>query len=217
MKHKLIFTFVLAAIFLTADAQTSKRKELHLYATFGAKCLQPKSFFYGKDVSPGSVATMGAGSFIQKSRFQFITEFFYSSGSRQEQNLLSQYSGIDANLLIGYSFELSSKLSLSLRTGFGYSLSHMFVTNEQHQDPQNMNASIFHDNEYTLPVAVMLQRACGAGTFIGVQIGYNVRISGDDSWRFEQNGTTTRFTSAPDGAYVQFIIGGLLDLNRKQS
>ncbi|HEV7332319.1 MAG TPA: hypothetical protein VGN63_14880 [Flavisolibacter sp.] len=211
MKQKLFFLSLLITVTLLVNAQEKPSKELHLYASLGVKPLQQKTFFFDQDVSPALATTVGAGSLLQRGKFQYGVEFFYAKGQKHTGDLHADYSGLNSQFLVGYRFQLDESWRLSLQSGFGFSLNHLYVTNESHQSASRFNTVVFHNNNYHLPAAVFLQKLAPNGTFIGLKAGYNIVLKANH-WEFREGGNAHQFHSPSESWSVQLNLGGLLNL-----
>ncbi len=208
-------TSLIALVFgLTINvlAQSDKQNELHLYGAAGVKWLQPKTFAYDKNVSPSLASVIGGGAIWQKGKAQLGAEFGYTNATSHLSGHRYAYSGVSINFIGGYRFDLSQRYKLSLQSGLGYSLNHMYVTDQSFTSVDYLNTAVFHNNSYTIPLAVMLQRVHTEGTFIGIKAGYNFHVSGNE-WKYMEGVTRQHFSADPEGLYVQLIFGGLLKLD----
>jgi hypothetical protein len=211
-----VTTSIIALLFLLAsitNGQTVANKKLHLYGSAGTKFLSSKTFLYSRNVSPSLASIIGGGAVRQKGSAQWGAEFFYSHGTSHLANYRSAYSGVTFNFAGGYCFDFSEKMKLSLQSGLGYSLNHLYVTDENYTSAAALNTAVFHNYSYTVPLSVMLQRVTPRGTFAGAKVGYhfNVRPS---QWMFRESGRKQHFATDPEGFFIQLIFGGLLKLNR---
>lgn len=196
---------------LGVSAQSTRNKELHLYGSIGAKVLQQKYFTYETNISPSLASAIGGGAIWQRGKTQLGGEFFYTNATSHKSGYRSAYSGVNAALLAGYRFDLNQTLKASVQTGIGYSLNHMYITDETFVSHDHLNTAIFHNNNYSIPVAVMLQRINPRGTFMGLKVGYTVNLT-SNHWRSVEGTTTHHFSTGTDGFFAQLIFGGLLHL-----
>jgi hypothetical protein len=197
---------LLMELTLSANAQLQKRNELHLYGSVGAKFLQAKSFSYASNVSPTAASIIGGGALWQQTGMQYGAEFFFTNATGHLSGYRSAYSGVNASLIAGYQFQLDKRFKLSVQSGLGYSLNHMYITDEQH-----LNTAIFHNYNYTIPLSVMLQWVNDNGTFIGIKAGHHFIVS-PNHWTYRDGATTHQYHTPTDGLFLQLIAGGFLKL-----
>ena len=196
---------------LGVNAQSARNNELHLYGSVGVKFLQSKSFSYAANISPSIASAIGGGAIWQKSNFQFGGEFFYTNATKHIAGYRSAYSGVNINFVGGYRVDLDNTFRLSIQSGIGYSLNHMYISDESLVSHDHISTDIFHNNNYSIPVSVMLQRVHSRGTFMGLKVGYNFNIN-TNHWKYMEGTTTHHFTTGSDGLFVQLILGGLMQL-----
>jgi len=212
MKQLTVLIALLIAFILNANAQSDKHNELNLYGSAGVKWLTSKTFSYEKNISPSLASVIGGGAVWQKGKAQFGAEFGYTNATSHESGHRSAYSGVNISFIGGYRFDLSLRYKLSLQSGLGYTLNHMYVTDQSFTSVDYLNTAVFHNNNYYVPVSVMLQRVHARGTFMGFKAGYNFSVSGND-WKYMEGAATQTFSAGQDGFYVQLIFGGLLKLD----
>jgi len=214
MKRLTILIFLIGLIVQVSHAQSKQsNKELQLYLTGGIKLLQPKYFNLETNISPDFVPTIGGGALWQVKKFQVGGEFTYTDGKKQTSEFGTIFTGINFNLIGGYGWKLGQKLTLTVQSGFGYSLYHLSLTDKNYSGNANLNTAIYHNFIYTVPVSVMLQRINSNGTFVGIRTGYNFNIMPNE-WRYMEGARTDIYTSGTDGLYFQIVLGGLFKLNQ---
>jgi hypothetical protein len=214
MKQLTILICMMGLTMQVLHAQSKQRNiELHLYLTGGIKLLQPKHFNQDTNISPDFVPTIGGGAVWQVHKFQVGGEFNYTDGKKQTSEFGTIFTGINFNLITGYGWDLGHKLTLSIQSGFGYSLYHLSLTDKTYTGTANLNTAIYHNFVYTVPVSVMFQRFNSNGTFVGVRAGYNFNIMPNE-WRYIEGARTEVYTSDTDGFYFQIVLGGLFKLNQ---
>lgn len=214
MKRILILIALYIWIVLGAQSQPTTRKgELQLYITGGMKFLQPKYFGRAANISPASVPTLGSGALWQMKKFQLGVEFNYTDGKKETDEFGIIFTGINFNLLGGYTWSLGKKFNFSIQTGFGYSLYHLSMMDKNYNGSANLNTAIYHNFIYTIPVSGMLQRVNANGTFFGVRAGYHFNGMPNE-WRYFEGATTEVFPADTDGFYFQLVFGGLLKLKQ---
>lgn len=214
MKRLSILLSIMTLFIEGSQSQPNQNtSELKMYLTGGIKFLQPKYFDHGSNISPNFVPTIGGGALWQLNRFQMGGEFNYTDGKKQSSEFGTILSGIGFNLIGGYCWKLGKKLMLNAQSGFGYSLSHLSVTDKTYNNNATLNTAIYHNVIYTVPLSVDLLHANSNGTFIGFRVGYNFNVIPNE-WRYMQGANTEVYTSGTDGFYVQIVLGGLFKLNR---
>jgi len=214
MKLKLFTTLLLLQAVVVTYGQNIRSNELHLYASMGVKQLNEKMFLFKHNVSPRLATTIGAGSFIQKNKFGVGMEFFYANARNKMKDLQADYSSLSNHVIIGFKLNANENWRLSLQSGVGYTLEHLYVTNEEYQNGDHFNTVVFHKNYFSVPAAVFLQKVNLNGTFFSIKAGYLFPIKGSD-WEFRERGNTRHFESGPEGWYVHFNMGGFLKFKPK--
>lgn len=207
------FIMIMALSLCMAQAAQSqseeKAKEVQFYLTGGMKAFSPKAFGQTNSVAPSMVPMLGGGALWQLGRIQLGAEFNYLDGKKDTEDFESILTGINGNIIVGYAWELSRSLKLSAQSGFTYSLHHLAVTDNAYAGPDNLNATIYHNLSYSVPVSVMLQRVGSGGLTTGLRLGYQIGV-GPNEWRYIEGANTEVFTSGADGFYFQLVFGGLL-------
>ncbi len=208
MKQIICFLMYLT-ILPVVKAQSSDTKELQFYLSGGIKMLKPKFFSYEENISPSAVPMIGGGALWQWKKFQLGGEFSYIDGKKNTQEFGTILTGINFNLLTGYNHQLSEKISVGLQTGFGYSLYHLSYTDQSYSGSPNLNAAIYHNMIYTVPLSVNVYRRNEIGLFTGLRVGYNFNV-GPGAWRYIEGSTTETFNTGNEGLFFQIVVGGLL-------
>jgi hypothetical protein len=216
MKRMIILLAISLIFGPAAMAQMANAgKEMQFYLMAGMKSFAPKYFNSTTSVAPSIVPTIGGGALWQVNRLQFGAEFSYLDGKKDTEAFGSILTGINANILAGYRWDLSEKMRLSVQSGFGYSLHHLAVTDNTYSGTAQLNATIYHNMVISVPVSVMLQRVSATGLFTGLRVGYNVAI-GHNHWRYLEGSSSEEYMSDADGLYFQLVFGGLLSLNDRK-
>lgn len=211
MKHSIIF---LIGVFGSLASFAQSEKTMQVYVMAGVKAFSPKEFNSPESVAPSMVPGIGGGALWNVNRFQFGTEFMYLDGKKDTEAFGSILTGINANILAGYSWDLGGRMTLTAQTGFGYSLHHLAVTDNTYAGSAKLNSTIYHNMVISVPVALMIQRTSANGVFTGLRVGYQVPI-GHNHWRYIEGDKTENYMSASDGLYIQVTFGGLLTLNKR--
>lgn len=215
--QRTIFLFALALLFgPAAMAQMANTAtDMQFYIMAGMKAFSPKTFNNTESVAPSMVPTIGGGAIWQVNHWQLGAEFSYLDGKKDTEDFGSILTGINANILAGYRWDLSERTKLSVQSGFGYSLHHLAVTDNNYSGGAKLNSTIYHNMVISVPVAVTLQRMSNSGIFTGVRVGYHMNI-GHNHWRYIEGPVTEEYTSNADGPYFQIIVGGLLSLKDRR-
>lgn len=207
----ILFTLLSVLAAPSAVAQAPSEKSLNLYVVTGFRLLSDKSFGYGESVSPAAAPTLGAGAAWQRKRFSLSGEFSFMDAKKDTDAFGTILTGVSANVLLGYSFTLSRNTTLQVQSGFGYSLYHLAVADNQYQGSANLNTTVYHNVVYSVPVSAMVQHAFRNGTYAGIRAGYNIPAKPSE-WRYIEGSTTEVSVAGSDGVFVQVIFGGLFSL-----
>jgi len=211
MKQTLFFLLCLKIS--TVKAQFSDTNDLQLYLAGGIKMLNPEYFSYEENISPSAVPIMGGGALWQWKKFQLGGEFTYIDGKKNTPEFGTIITGINFNLLAGYLHQLSGEVSIGLQTGFGYSLYHLSYTDKSYNGSANLNAAIYHNLVYTVPLSVNVYRRNENGLFTGLRVGYNFKV-GSGSWRYMEGSSTETFNAGSEGLFFQLVAGGFMKLKK---
>jgi hypothetical protein len=205
----------LSVVFVATAAEAQVKKEAQVFVQAGVKAFSSKTFNSSVSLSPSFVPMLGGGALWQLSHWQVGVDFSYLDGKKDTDEFGSILTGINANILGGYRWDISDRVKLSLQSGFGYSLHHLAVTYHHYQGSNRMNSTIYHNMVISVPVSVWLQRVSDNGLFTGVRLGYNVDV-GVNEWRYIEGTNTEVYTSAADGFYFQLVFGGIIKLRESK-
>jgi hypothetical protein len=212
MKHFILLSLGLMISALAHSQSLINDKELNLYISGGMKLLTPKYFGHAANISPNSVPTIGGGALWQKNKFQFGGEFNYTDGKKNTPEFGTIFTGINFNLIAAYNYNLTEKIRIGIQSGFGYSLHHLSLTDNNFVGTPKLNTAIYHNMIYTVPLALTVQRININKTFVGIKAGYNFNAMPNE-WRYIEGSTTEISTTGTDGFFIQLLFGGVF--NRK--
>lgn len=187
---------------------------MQVYFMAGFKSFSDKSFNSPVSVAPSMVPTIGGGALWNFNRLQAGAEFNYLDGKKDTDQFGSILTGINSNVLVGYSWPLGQRTRVTAQTGFGYSLHHLAVTDHTFSGTTQLNSTIYHNMVISIPIALMVQRVSPGGVMTALRLGYQLPV-GHNHWRYIEGDQTVNYHSDNDGLHVQLIFGGLLGQKSK--
>ena len=158
--------------------------------------------------------TIGGGVAWQNQKLRLGVDMFYYKVTSHLDEFRSEYMGLNSSILAGYRIDLNKIYNFSVQSGFSYTLNHIYLTNHHYASEEHLNTAIFHNFNYGIPLLFMLQRVSSKAVTMGIRAGYQFNLQKDNVWKYRGAEGDHSFNIRHEGAYVQVVFGGLLDLNK---
>ncbi|WP_336664296.1 alpha/beta fold hydrolase [Elizabethkingia meningoseptica] len=201
---------VILLVLLATNVYSQTKKQLQLFAVGGPQMNKFDSGFNTNVNTEINSFALGAGSHFYIGNFFWGTTFQFFNGSRQNVDDKLSLSGMNSVVSAGYN--LLSKDKLKLAPSIGFASLNNKITKD---DIKNNKSEYFNKNNFGLVPALDFSYINHTGLFYGIRIGYNIDMNSGNSWKNGINKTPSAFTDNTNSFFIQFKLGGVLDIKKK--
>jgi hypothetical protein len=211
MKNFIVIIIFFFATTIFVNAQDKKGSSMYFGAIAGTQINNFNKHF-AVNVDPRLYSfSIGAGSAWTKKNYVIGFEFLYSAANKDNSNGEIQYVGFRNTLSFGYN--VSRKETWKIEPNLG------MVLNNNQLIVQNKNNGAFQNlinNQICGNIGLNIKAVSKNGLFTGVKLGYLLPFSSETEWKNKITGNKTGLNDNVGAFYLQFNLGGLLDLTKKE-